>query len=111
LPFGVNPAVPGVMRRCTSAPLPRAATPPFSPTQGQEDRAVIIAVLNRPIDSFIRYSYSPATATRTGAADQALGATDRTALTSHQHQVNFALAWARWEPAFVAQQHREWFGC
>jgi hypothetical protein len=21
----------------------------------------------------------------------------------------FALFWARWEPAFVAQQHREWF--
>jgi hypothetical protein len=46
-----------------------------------------------------------------GAVDRIPGNAARTASALHQDQVNFARAWARWEPAFVAQQYREWFGC
>ena len=89
--------------------LPSVAAPPFNPTKDQEDRAVTIAVLNRQIDNFIHYS--PALATRSSVADRALGVTASTTLISHHDQVKFALAWARCEPTFVAQQYREWFGC
>ena len=64
-----------------------------------------VATLNRQTGSFVRYRM--ATTTLAGAADWIPGKAVRTA----SDQVNFARAWARWEPAFVAQHYREWFGC
>ena len=68
-----------------------------------------IAILNRRADSFVRHSV-PITVLD-GVADRIAVRAARTASELHQDQVNFALAWARWEPALVAQHYREWFGC
>lgn len=68
-----------------------------------------VATLNMRPDSFVRYSM--AMTTLAGVADWIPGNAVRTSSALHQDQVNFARAWARWEPAFVAQQYREWFGC
>ena len=66
-------------------------------------------MLNRQADSFARYSARvPALATSFG---HALGRGAWSASTSYQEQVDFALAWARSEPALVAQHHREWLPC
>lgn len=35
----------------------------------------------------------------------------RTASELYQEQVEFARDWTSWEPALVAQYHRDWFGC
>ena len=43
------------------------------------------------------------------SADQLLAEAVQPASASAQDRLNFALAWASHEPAFVAQQHREWF--
>ncbi|MEO9191705.1 MAG: hypothetical protein ABI224_17125 [Acetobacteraceae bacterium] len=42
------------------------------------------------------------------AIDQLPAEAVQPASASVQDRVDFALDWARWEPAFVAQQHREW---
>ena len=49
-------------------------------------------------DSFT-HSRAPSTTIAREATQPASASDDR---------VNFALGWALWEPALVAQQHREW---
>ena len=66
-----------------------------------------VAILNRQGDDFARRSV-PMTMPA-GVVDRI--PRGRTASALHQNQVNFALAWARWEPGLVAQHYREWFGC
>jgi hypothetical protein len=91
-----------------------AALPTVGPTEDQEDSVVTAIMLNRQGDSFARYS-APArsVATPFGATSfgGALGRAAWSASASYQEQVDFALAWARWEPALVAQHHREWLSC
>lgn len=66
-------------------------------------------VLKRDADGFARYSApSPSLVPSFG---DALGRAAWSASTSYQEQVKFALEWARWEPALVAQHHREWLSC
>ncbi len=66
-----------------------------------------IATLNRQAESLARYSL-PATCFAT-AVDPLSAIAAWPASVSDHDLVRFALAWARSEPAFVAQHHREWF--
>ena len=66
-----------------------------------------IATLNRQADGCARLSLP--TTFFAAAADPLPALAPRPAPLSSQDLVRFALAWARSEPAFVAQQHREWF--
>jgi hypothetical protein len=66
---------------------------------------VTVATLNRESDGFARHSVE--TATVPGLTSKA----EPTASALYQERVKFALGWARWEPALVAQHYREWFDC
>jgi hypothetical protein len=65
------------------------------------------AVLNWKVGCFLRYS-SPTTSVAIGAA-RIPGKGLHCGLPFQGDRVKFALDWAQWEPAFVAQQHRDWF--
>jgi hypothetical protein len=68
---------------------------------------VTIAALIREADGLVRYSKSPTVIEI--RARQVPGEASNPVSPLEYDQANFALFWARWEPAFVAQQHREWF--
>ena len=68
-----------------------------------------VVALNTALDDFA--SYSVATPFLARVVDRVPAEAARTALELYQEQVDFALDWARSEPALVAQYHREWLGC
>jgi hypothetical protein len=66
-----------------------------------------IVTLNRPAQSYSRRATPTKTATVVAnTSGRSVQSTDAL----NQARVDFALYWARWEPALVAQHHREWFG-
>lgn len=68
-----------------------------------------VVALNTVLDDVV--SYSVATPFLARAVDKVPAKAARTASELYQEQVDFALGWARSEPALVAQYHREWLGC
>jgi hypothetical protein len=66
-----------------------------------------IVTLNRPAQSYSRRATTTKAATVVAdTPGKSVQSTDALI----QDQVDFAFYWARWEPALVAQHHREWFG-
>lgn len=65
-----------------------------------------IVTLNWPADSYDRGG--TLTNVAIAVADSPVKAV-QSAYALRQDRVGFALCWARWEPALVAQHHREWF--
>ncbi len=59
----------------------------------------------RSDDSFCSYS----TSARISAGSDHMHGREQQISGARQELANFALFWARWEPALVAQHHREWF--
>ena len=68
-----------------------------------------VVVLDTVLDDAA--TYSVATPLLARVVDRVPAKAARTALELYQEQVDFALRWARSEPALVAQHHREWLGC
>ena len=66
-----------------------------------------IAVLIREANGLVRHS-KPSTAIDIGSG-HAPGKAPNPVSPLEYDRAKFALFWARCEPAFVAQQHREWF--
>ena len=63
--------------------------------------------LNRPVQSYGRRATPTKTAT---IVPHAPGQAAQSADALKRDRVDFAHCWAHWEPALVAQHHREWFG-
>ena len=66
-----------------------------------------IAVLIREADGLVRHS-KPSTAIGIGTG-HIPGKAPKPLSPLEYDRAKFARFWARWEPAFVAQQNREWF--
>jgi hypothetical protein len=65
-----------------------------------------ILMSDRHTVGFIRYGAPATTATTVG---RALIRGSNSFEDSYRDRANFALEWAVWEPALIAQHHREWF--